>query len=71
MFRNIIKLSTILLVINVVNLSAIAAPLEKGKAVVRQVKVHFNYFQNASEESVRAQIKVIEGQEYDQLTASE
>lgn len=39
--------------------------------VINEIKVHFNRFQNASEEAVRAHIQIFPGQEYDQRMVSE
>lgn len=39
--------------------------------VINKIKVHFNKFQNASEEAVFAHIKIYEGQTYDQGLVSE
>lgn len=39
--------------------------------IINSIGVHFNKFQNASEEAVRAHIKIYEGQEYDQTMVSE
>lgn len=39
--------------------------------IINDVKVHFNKFQNASDEAVRAHIQIFSGQEYDQRMVSE
>ncbi len=39
--------------------------------IINKIKVHFNKFQNASEEAVFAHIKIFEGQVYDQSMVSE
>ncbi len=46
------------------------APMPRAP-LINEVKVHFNKFQNASEEAVRAHIQIFPGQEYDQRMVSE
>lgn len=51
--------------------SVFGVPGATGAPIINEVKVHFNKFQNASDEAVRAHIQIFPGQEYDQRMISE
>lgn len=47
------------------------ASINDNLPIINSIKIHFNKFQNASEEAVLAHIKIHEGHEYDQIMVSE
>lgn len=51
--------------------SIFGAPAGPGAPIINEIKIHFNKFQNASDEAVRAHIQIFPGQEYDQRMVSE
>lgn len=53
------------------SISSIWGAPSNNPPVINSIKVHFNKFQNASEEAVFAHIKIYEGQVYDQILVSE
>lgn len=48
-----------------------SAPNDNDLPIINSIKIHFNKFQNASEEAVFAHIKIHEGHPYDQIGVSE
>ncbi|PWU06161.1 MAG: outer membrane protein assembly factor BamA [Verrucomicrobia bacterium] len=68
MFKSLKLLLIAILVIFVGNLYSASG---NDLPIINKIKVHFNKFQNASEEAVFAHIKIYDGQVYDQSMVSE